>query len=518
MKRSQFLNAAVATALQKKTCPMGDNCMWSHNVFEHWLHPTRYKTRLCLFGRNCNRSICFFAHSTDELRPSVSGSEDSKELDEREYLMQLMLAQEAGMLPRGTVDQFTQPGALGAGSPASVCGGGMQRHKQALGSLASTKDHARQLQQPMSALSGNRNEADGMFMELSGFGTQGRQQRQQHAGQVPPHHRSSHASHARGPGAPLQLSSCASEPLPPLEASMLAGGPGQHLDTASLLLGLQESLASLHCGGMQLGGANGSSASAAAGGDGCEQLVWPPSATSPASLADAGAPPNGRTSDPGMLDQQNVMAATAAMNPVRHLNRISDSGQVLGLAKGMADLESLLSSLHSSMRQQQQQQKQQVLKHSTSGLLGSPCKLHSAGSGSDALSESQRNSHESVSSLTSAVTASTPDADAAAAAAAGDASKAHERFAHCGGAGEPSSDGGTSGAASAPVGASTASLPLDACAAAAVLAQMPVTGLEVGAQGAYVKELMECLQQQGVLHPKEHLIQSLSQLLSQLLV
>lgn len=26
---------------QKKTCPLGDACSYAHNVFEHWLHPSR---------------------------------------------------------------------------------------------------------------------------------------------------------------------------------------------------------------------------------------------------------------------------------------------------------------------------------------------------------------------------------------------------------------------------------------------------------------------------------------------
>jgi transcription elongation factor SPT5 len=59
----------------------------------------RYKTRLCSFGRNCNRSICFFAHSAEELR-NVPVAEDSlRELDDRDFLMQLMRAQDNGMLP-----------------------------------------------------------------------------------------------------------------------------------------------------------------------------------------------------------------------------------------------------------------------------------------------------------------------------------------------------------------------------------------------------------------------------------
>ncbi|KAG2448986.1 hypothetical protein HYH02_005740 [Chlamydomonas schloesseri] len=82
----------------KKTCPLGDACGYAHNVFEHWLHPSRYKTRLCSFGRNCNRSICFFAHSAEELR-CVPAADELKEGDERDYLMQLIMAQESGLLP-----------------------------------------------------------------------------------------------------------------------------------------------------------------------------------------------------------------------------------------------------------------------------------------------------------------------------------------------------------------------------------------------------------------------------------
>lgn len=50
------------------TCAFGDHCPYAHNVFEYWLHPTRYRTQLCNDGMNCQRKICFFAHSLDELR------------------------------------------------------------------------------------------------------------------------------------------------------------------------------------------------------------------------------------------------------------------------------------------------------------------------------------------------------------------------------------------------------------------------------------------------------------------
>ena len=49
-------------------CIRGDRCPYAHNVFEYWLHPTRYRTQLCNDGPVCRRSICFFAHSLDELR------------------------------------------------------------------------------------------------------------------------------------------------------------------------------------------------------------------------------------------------------------------------------------------------------------------------------------------------------------------------------------------------------------------------------------------------------------------
>lgn len=61
---------AVACPFMKKTnyCPMGKNCNMAHNVYECGLHPSRYRTQLCLLGERCTRPVCFFAHSADELR------------------------------------------------------------------------------------------------------------------------------------------------------------------------------------------------------------------------------------------------------------------------------------------------------------------------------------------------------------------------------------------------------------------------------------------------------------------
>ncbi|XP_020573925.1 zinc finger CCCH domain-containing protein 30-like [Phalaenopsis equestris] len=49
-------------------CPKGDLCEYAHGVFECWLHPAQYRTRLCKDGDSCSRRVCFFAHSTSDLR------------------------------------------------------------------------------------------------------------------------------------------------------------------------------------------------------------------------------------------------------------------------------------------------------------------------------------------------------------------------------------------------------------------------------------------------------------------
>mmetsp|Transcript_39590 Transcript_39590/g.112267 ORF Transcript_39590/g.112267 Transcript_39590/m.112267 type:complete len:467 (+) Transcript_39590:196-1596(+) len=54
--------------LRKNTCANGDACSYSHNVFEAWLHPQKYRTQLCKKGSLCDRDVCFFAHSEAELR------------------------------------------------------------------------------------------------------------------------------------------------------------------------------------------------------------------------------------------------------------------------------------------------------------------------------------------------------------------------------------------------------------------------------------------------------------------
>jgi hypothetical protein len=49
-------------------CRRGLRCRYAHGVFELWLHPSRFRTRMCEAGPRCPRPICFFAHFAGELR------------------------------------------------------------------------------------------------------------------------------------------------------------------------------------------------------------------------------------------------------------------------------------------------------------------------------------------------------------------------------------------------------------------------------------------------------------------
>ncbi|KAM1269520.1 hypothetical protein ACFX13_001769 [Malus domestica] len=54
---------------RKGSCQKGDVCEYAHGVFESWLHPAQYRTRLCKDETGCTRKVCFFAHRPEELRP-----------------------------------------------------------------------------------------------------------------------------------------------------------------------------------------------------------------------------------------------------------------------------------------------------------------------------------------------------------------------------------------------------------------------------------------------------------------
>ncbi|WJX54181.1 hypothetical protein P8452_40094 [Trifolium repens] len=59
---------------RKGSCKKGDSCEFAHGVFECWLHPARYRTQPCKDGTSCRRRVCFFAHTTEQLRAPTQHS------------------------------------------------------------------------------------------------------------------------------------------------------------------------------------------------------------------------------------------------------------------------------------------------------------------------------------------------------------------------------------------------------------------------------------------------------------
>ncbi|XP_022764990.1 zinc finger CCCH domain-containing protein 29-like [Durio zibethinus] len=67
--RKHTYSCVPCPEFRKGACPKGDACEYAHGVFESWLHPAQYRTRLCKDEIGCTRKVCFFAHKPDELRP-----------------------------------------------------------------------------------------------------------------------------------------------------------------------------------------------------------------------------------------------------------------------------------------------------------------------------------------------------------------------------------------------------------------------------------------------------------------
>ncbi|KAG6491604.1 zinc finger CCCH domain-containing protein 33-like [Zingiber officinale] len=66
--RKHSYSCVPCPEFRKGSCRNGDACEYAHGVFESWLHPAQYRTRLCKDETGCNRRVCFFAHKVDELR------------------------------------------------------------------------------------------------------------------------------------------------------------------------------------------------------------------------------------------------------------------------------------------------------------------------------------------------------------------------------------------------------------------------------------------------------------------
>ncbi|KAJ8749745.1 hypothetical protein K2173_012296 [Erythroxylum novogranatense] len=67
--RKYHYSCVPCPEFRKGSCRQGDACEYSHGIFECWLHPAQYRTRLCKDEASCNRRVCFFAHKLEELRP-----------------------------------------------------------------------------------------------------------------------------------------------------------------------------------------------------------------------------------------------------------------------------------------------------------------------------------------------------------------------------------------------------------------------------------------------------------------
>ncbi|XP_077242950.1 zinc finger C-x8-C-x5-C-x3-H type family protein [Tasmannia lanceolata] len=61
-------NGIACAEFRRGTCHKGESCEFAHGVFEFWLHPARYRTRACKSGKYCQRKVCFFAHTSEQLR------------------------------------------------------------------------------------------------------------------------------------------------------------------------------------------------------------------------------------------------------------------------------------------------------------------------------------------------------------------------------------------------------------------------------------------------------------------
>lgn len=84
---------------RKGVCRRGDMCEYAHGVFECWLHPAQYRTRLCKDGTGCNRRVCFFAHTTDELRPLYASTGSAVPSPRASATTAMEMAAAMGLMP-----------------------------------------------------------------------------------------------------------------------------------------------------------------------------------------------------------------------------------------------------------------------------------------------------------------------------------------------------------------------------------------------------------------------------------
>lgn len=100
---------------RKGACRRGDMCEYAHGVFECWLHPAQYRTRLCKDGTNCTRRVCFFAHTNEELRPLYMSTGSAVPSPRSSASAAMEMAAAMGLMPgspssvSGVMSPFTPP-------------------------------------------------------------------------------------------------------------------------------------------------------------------------------------------------------------------------------------------------------------------------------------------------------------------------------------------------------------------------------------------------------------------------
>ncbi|KAE8726781.1 Zinc finger CCCH domain-containing protein 29 [Hibiscus syriacus] len=120
---------------RKGACPKGDACDYAHGVFESWLHPAQYRTRLCKDEIGCSRKVCFFAHKPEELRPvyastgSAMPSPRSAAVNSVDMTTLSPLALGSSALPLPTVSTPPMSPLASASSPKN---GGLWQNKMSL--------------------------------------------------------------------------------------------------------------------------------------------------------------------------------------------------------------------------------------------------------------------------------------------------------------------------------------------------------------------------------------------------
>lgn len=152
---------------RKGSCVKGDNCEYAHGVFESWLHPAQYRTRLCKDETGCARKVCFFAHRVEELRPLYASTGSA---------MPSPKSGMAGSMDLGSLSPRGIGGSTTPMSPSVACsspmGGNLWQNKVNLTPPA--------LQLPGSRLKTALNARDmDLEMELLGLGSIRTQQQRQ---------------------------------------------------------------------------------------------------------------------------------------------------------------------------------------------------------------------------------------------------------------------------------------------------------------------------------------------------